>query len=109
MTEVLPVHWSLYYDSLDPNPVAANPSLHSALPFIGFLALRTLRPGLAWLALAWCGLVWLSVVYLGEHYVLDVVTGVGLASLTWGAIAFAFGRLAARAAAMPVSDGVQAA
>src|SRR5438132_1239092 len=53
--------------------------------------------------------VWLSVVYLGEHYVLDVVTGVGLASLAWGAVALASGRLAARAAALPVSDGVRAA
>jgi hypothetical protein len=109
MTEVLPVRWSLYYGSLDPNPVAADPSLHSALPFLGYLALRGLRPRLAWLALAWCGLVWLSVVYLGEHYVLDVVTGVGLASLAWGAVALASSRLAARAAALPVSDGVRAA
>jgi membrane-associated phospholipid phosphatase len=109
MTQVLPVHWSLVYGSLDPNPVAALPSLHSALPFLGYLALRTVRPRLAWLALAWSGLVWVSVVYLGEHYVVDVVTGVGLASLAWGAVALASGRLAARAAASPVSDAVRAA
>jgi membrane-associated phospholipid phosphatase len=109
MTEVLPVHWSRVYGSLDPNPVAALPSLHSALPFLGYLALRDIRPRLAWLALAWCGLVWTSVVYLGEHYVVDVVTGVGLASVAWGAVALASGRLAARAAALPVSDAVRAA
>jgi len=86
MIQVMPVRWSAYYGSLDPNPVAADPSLHSALPFLGFLALRALRPRLGWLALAWCALVWLSVVYLGEHYVLDVVTGVGLAFLAWGAV-----------------------
>lgn len=96
MTEVMPVRWSYYYGSLDPNPVAANPSLHSALPFLGYLALRNLRPRLAWLALAWCALVWLSVVYLGEHYVLDVLTGVGFAFLAWGAVT-----LAARAFAVP--------
>jgi len=89
MVEVMPMRWSYYYGSLDPNPVAADPSLHSALPFLGYLALRRLRPRLGWLALAWCCLVWVSVVYLGEHYVLDVVTGVGFASLAWGAVSLA--------------------
>ena len=89
MIEVMPVRWSAYYGSLDPNPVAADPSLHSALPFLGYLALRGLRPRLAWVALAWCVVVWLSVVYLGEHYVLDVVSGVGLAALAWGAVSLA--------------------
>ena len=96
MTEVMPMRWSYYYGSLDPNPVAADPSLHSALPFLGYLALRTLRPRLGWAALAWCGLVWVSVVYLGEHYVLDVVTGIGFALLAWGAVA-----LASRALSVP--------
>lgn len=96
MIQVMPVRWSAYYGSLDPNPVAADPSLHSALPFLGYLALRSLRPRLAWAALAWCALVWLSVVYLGEHYVLDVVAGVGLAGLAWGVVA-----LAARPAPVP--------
>lgn len=86
MAQVMPVRWSAYYTSLDPNPVAADPSLHAALPFLGFLALRRLRSPLAWPALAWCFAVWLSVVYLGEHYVLDVVTGVALAAL-WAALA----------------------
>ena len=50
----------------------------------------TLRAhALAWFALAWCALVWLSVVYLGEHYVLDVVAGVGLSALAWGIVALA--------------------
>jgi membrane-associated phospholipid phosphatase len=86
MIDVMPVRWSAYYGSLDPNPVAADPSLHSALPFLGYLALRALWPRLAWVALAWCGLVWLCVVYLGEHYVLDVVAGVGLAGLAWSLV-----------------------
>lgn len=85
MTQVMPVHWSGYYRSLDPNPVAADPSLHSALPFLGFLALRRLRSRLAWPVLAWTVAVWFSVVYLGEHYVLDVIAGVALATVCWGA------------------------
>jgi len=99
MTEVMPMRWSYYYGSLDPNPVAADPSLHSALPFLGYLALRTLRPRLGWLALAWCCLVWVSVVYLGEHYVLDVVTGVGFAFLAWSAVILASRALPAPAPA----------
>jgi membrane-associated phospholipid phosphatase len=81
MYDVLPVKWTAYYSSLNPNPVAANPSLHAALPFVGFLALLRLRSPLAWPLLAWCVAVWFSVIYLGEHYVLDVVAGVVLATL----------------------------
>ena len=92
---VMPVHWSSYYSSLDPNPVAADPSLHAALPFLGFLALRSMGSRLAWPALAWCFLVWTAVVYLGEHYVLDVVTGVALAGTMWTAVQFVFGRFPA--------------
>ena len=81
MIQVLPVKWSSYYQSLNPNPVAANPSLHAAMPFIGFLALLRLRSPLAWPLLGWCVLVWFSIVYLGEHYILDIVCGVALAAL----------------------------
>lgn len=97
--EVMPVRWSTYYTSLDPNPVAADPSLHAALPFLGFLALRALGSRLAWAALAWCVLVWTAVVYLGEHYVLDVATGVALAGAAWAATAVA-ARLRLRAASL---------
>jgi membrane-associated phospholipid phosphatase len=94
MIQVMPVHWSGYYQSLDPNPVAADPSLHSALPFLGYLALRRLRSWLRWPMLAWTVAVWFSVVYLGEHYLLDVVAGVTLATLCWGAAtAFPYARL----------------
>ena len=86
MYEVMPVHWSAYYTSLDPNPVAADPSLHSALPFLGFLALRAVRSRLAWATLVWCVLMWTSVIYLGEHYFLDALTGVALASTAWAGV-----------------------
>jgi membrane-associated phospholipid phosphatase len=78
MIQVMPVKWSTYYQSLNPNPVAANPSLHAAFPFVGFLSLLRLRSWLAWPLLAWCVAVWFSVIYLGEHYVLDIVGGVAL-------------------------------
>jgi membrane-associated phospholipid phosphatase len=79
----LPSSVSPYYTSLNPNPVAAFPSLHAAFPFLGFLALLRVYPRAAWLAFAWCIAVWFSVVFLGEHYVVDVIGGVVLAALSW--------------------------
>jgi membrane-associated phospholipid phosphatase len=79
----LPSAISPYYNSLNPNPVAALPSLHAAFPFLGFLALRRPYPRASWLAFAWCIAVWFSVVFLGEHYVIDVIAGVALAAIAW--------------------------
>jgi membrane-associated phospholipid phosphatase len=79
----LPSAVSPYYTNLNPNPVAAFPSLHAAFPFLGFLALRRVYPRAALLALAWSVAVWFSVVFLGEHYVVDVIGGVVLAALSW--------------------------
>jgi membrane-associated phospholipid phosphatase len=79
----LPSSVSPYYQGLNPNPVAAFPSLHAAFPFLGFLALLRIYPRAAWSAFAWCIAVWFSVVFLGEHYVVDVIGGVILAALSW--------------------------
>ena len=80
----LPSAISPYYSALNPNPVAAFPSLHAAFPFLGFLAVReTFSRRAAILVLAWCLAVWFSVVYLGEHYVVDVISGVALAAFAW--------------------------
>jgi len=79
----LPSSVSPYYNGLNPNPVAAFPSLHAAFPFLGFLALLRVYPRAAWIAFGWCVLVWFSVVFLGEHYVVDVIGGGGLAALSW--------------------------
>ncbi len=86
ISTTLPSDISPYYQNLNPNPVAAFPSLHAAFPFVSFLALRPVFPRAAWLAFAWCLLVWFSVVYLGEHYAVDVFGGVILAALSWLAL-----------------------
>jgi hypothetical protein len=78
----LPSAVSPYYTSLNPNPVAAFPSLHAAYPLLGFLALRRAYPRAAWLAFGWCLVVWFCVVYLGEHYVVDVLGGIALVAAT---------------------------
>jgi len=83
ISSTLPSYISPYYHSLNPNPVAAFPSLHAAFPFVSFLALRAVYPRAAWIAMGWCVLVWFSVVYLGEHYAVDVFGGVLLAAVVW--------------------------
>ena len=79
----LPSAVSPYYNSLNPNPVAAMPSLHAAFPFLGFLALLPVWPRAAYAALAWSLMVWFAVVYLGEHYAIDVFAGVLLVLVAW--------------------------
>ncbi len=69
--------------NLNPNEVAALPSLHSAFPFLGFLALRKHYPRASWLAFGWACCVWFSVVFLGEHWVIDVIAGVAMAAAAW--------------------------
>jgi len=86
ISTTLPSYISPYYQNLNPNPVAAFPSLHAAFPFVSFLALRAVFPRAAWFAFGWCVLVWWSVVYLGEHYAVDVFGGVLLAAASWFAM-----------------------
>ena len=69
-------HLSQIYYQINPNPVAAIPSLHSAYPWLVYLALRQFNKKLSWFFLPYPFLVWLSVVYLGEHYVIDVLAGI---------------------------------
>ena len=86
ISTTLPSDIGWVYKNMNPNQTAAFPSLHAAFPFLCFLALRPLYPRASWLMLGWSALVWVSVVFLGEHYVLDVVAGVGLAALSWWAM-----------------------
>jgi membrane-associated phospholipid phosphatase len=81
----LPSTLSAYFELLNPNPVAALPSLHAAFAFLAFLAVCRTYPRAAAPMFAWCVAVSFSVVYLGEHYLVDVVAGVVLAGLSWKA------------------------
>lgn len=75
--------FSYVYNNLNPNQVAAMPSLHSAYPWLSFLALRAYNKKIAWFFLPYPVLVWISVVYLGEHYIIDVIAGVFYASCVY--------------------------
>jgi len=83
ISSALPSYISPYYHLLNPNPTAAFPSLHAAFPFLGWLALRPVYPRASWILLGWSFLVFGSVVFLGEHWVIDVIGGVLLATLSW--------------------------
>ena len=78
------------YGQMNPNPVAAFPSLHSAYPWLAFLFLvRHFR----WWALPvvlYPVSVWIMLVYSGEHYVVDVIGGVTYASVSYGLCATSF-------------------
>jgi hypothetical protein len=64
------------------NPIAAMPSLHSAVTVLVVLALwrwRKLRvPAVMYLAA-----MWFTLVYCGEHYVIDLLMGAGIAVTAW--------------------------
>jgi hypothetical protein len=79
----LPMAVSPYFHTLNPNPVAAVPSLHAAYAFLGCLVLWRDGGWLRWTSAAWCVVVWITVVYLGEHYVFDVAVGTAWAAAAW--------------------------
>lgn len=66
---------TLYY-SLNPNLVAAIPSLHAAYSTLVLLFALSFFGRKALLILPYVLAVWLSIVYLGEHYVIDVIIGI---------------------------------
>ncbi len=86
---------------VNPNQVAAFPSLHAGYPFLAFLFARRSfgRPG--WLMLAYAACVWFVIVYLADHYVVDVLGGIAYAGIAYASIVHApgwFRRVVDRAA-----------
>lgn len=64
------------YQQIDPNPVAAVPSLHSAYPLLMTLFVARLRKWwLTGIFAFYTVSIWFGVVYMGEHYVIDVIIG----------------------------------
>jgi hypothetical protein len=73
------------YD-INPNQVAAFPSLHAAFPFLGFLFARRAFGRVGWVLLAYSVCVWLSIVYLADHYVVDIIGGLAYAAAAYWAV-----------------------
>jgi membrane-associated phospholipid phosphatase len=83
---------STLYHNLNPNPVAAMPSLHAAFPWLVFLMLwQVLRRKALWF-LPYCLCLWLSIVYLGEHYVIDAIAGILYATVIFMFVQWVFVR-----------------
>jgi hypothetical protein len=78
------------------NPIAAVPSLHAgfALAVSAALAAAVRHPAARVAAWAWAPIVWLAVLATGNHFVLDIVAGIVVTVLGYGA-----GRAASRFAA----------
>ncbi len=63
------------YGRLNPNQVAAFPSLHAAYPVLAAVYAWRRYRALAVFLVVWAAGVWFSIVYLGEHYVVDALMG----------------------------------
>jgi hypothetical protein len=83
--------YSYAFYNINPNQVAAIPSLHAAYPFLAFLIARHVFGRTGWLLLLYSAIVWFSIVYLGEHYAVDAIAGVLYASLAYWAVLHAPG------------------
>ena len=95
---------------VNPNAVAAFPSLHAGYPFLAFLFARRAFGRAGWLMLAYAACVWFAIVYLADHYVVDVLGGVAYASAAYLAIVHApgwFRRVVDRAADPRVEADVE--
>ncbi len=69
----------------EPNSVAAMPSIHMGVTFAMYLWARAHYRRAAWPLLAYCAVMGFALVYLGEHYVLDLLVGIVVASAAFWA------------------------
>lgn len=67
----------------DSNPVAAMPSLHTAITFLLFLFARHYGRWIGLAALLYSLLMVFTLVYTGEHYALDTFVGAAIASYAY--------------------------
>ncbi len=91
--------YSFIFRGVNPNNVAAFPSLHVAYPVLTFLFLRRAFGRVGWLALGYAGLVAFSVVYTGDHWVIDLIAGAAYACTAYYAVVHAPARYRAWRAA----------
>ena len=97
------------YD-INPNDVAAFPSLHAAYPTLAFLFTRRAFGRVGYLMLGYAACVWFAVIYLGDHYLIDVLAGILYAVIAYLAITRApgwFRRIVDRAADQEIEAKVE--
>jgi len=93
ISHTIPSSTSWFYQNLNPNPVAAVPSLHAAFPVLGLLYGVRLWGRRAWPLALWCVAVCFSIVYLGEHYLADALAGILFAWASYFVVESVYGRL----------------
>ncbi len=95
---------STLYHNLNPNPVAAMPSLHAAFPMLVLLMLwQVVKKKAVWF-LIYCGILWLGIVYMGEHYVIDAIAGILYSAIVFFGTRYLYRRFWARPSDLPVSS-----
>jgi hypothetical protein len=92
---------SYVFYGVNPNGVAAFPSLHAGYPFLAFLVLRRAFGRIGWLAFAYAVLVWWAIVFTGDHYVIDVLGGIAYAAAAYFGVRRLTALLARRREAAP--------
>jgi membrane-associated phospholipid phosphatase len=78
----LPVYRTIF-DFVQANPFAAFPSLHAAYPWLISLFAFEIKRAKALPILIFPVGVWLSAVYLGEHYIVDIISGIAYATIAF--------------------------
>ena len=72
------------YNKISPNPVAAMPSLHAAYSMLFALYItRLFNTRWRWLVWVYPLLIWVGTTYMGEHYVIDIIAGIGYAVFSY--------------------------
>jgi PAP2 superfamily len=71
---------SYVFYGINPNGVAAFPSLHAGYPFLTFLVLRRAFGPIGYLGLLYALAVWLAIVFTGDHYLIDALAGAAYAT-----------------------------
>lgn len=94
--------WPTLYNTVDGNPWAAMPSLHFGASVLAAILLSESSPRAGVAGWTYAGVLGLALVYLGEHYVIDLIAGLGLVAVV------RFGEPLAEPLSLAVSRRVQA-
>ncbi len=93
--------WPKLYNSVDGNPWAAMPSLHFGASVLTAILLSETSPRAAVAGWTYAGVLGFALVYLGEHYVIDLIAGLGLVAVV------RLGEPLAEPISLAVSRGIQ--
>jgi len=94
--------WPTLFDTVDGNPWAAMPSLHFGASVLAAILLSESSPRAGMAGWTYAGVLGFALVYLGEHYVIDLIAGLGLVAIV------RYGEPLAEPLSLAVSRRVQA-